>query len=168
MKSVLKSVFIDSHYNKNIPEEIAAFKENTERLFRLATSVKPFRTKGIEAVLPELEQRRRELKKLEEKNRNLIENLQDERISGITVDPVGTFKPLQTGYYSQGSFAAIAVGMLVAGFGLGIFIYGTFVKNENQEPEPNDKDVSIPSEAAEDGACKRKGSKTSYLEEDSD
>ena len=71
------------------------------------------------------------MKKLEEKNRNLIENLQDARISSITVDPVGTFKPLQTGYYSQGSFAAIAVGMLVAGFGLGIFIYGTFVKNEN-------------------------------------
>ena len=58
--------------------------------------------------------------------------------------------------------------MLVAGFGLGIFIYGTFVKRGDQEPEPNDKDVSISSEAAEDGACKRKGSKTSYLEEDSD
>ena len=104
---------------------------------------------------------------LKEKNRNLIENLQDARIANITVDPVGTFEPLQTGFYSQESFAAIAVGMLVAGFGLGIFVYGTFVKKENQEPEPNDKDVSISSKAAEDGACKRKGSKTSYLEEDS-
>ena len=164
----LKSVFIDSHYNENIPEEMSAFEENTERLFRLATSVKPFQTKGIEAVLPELEQRRRELKILEERNRNLIENLQDARIANITVDPVGTFEPLQTGYYSQESFAAIAVGMLVAGFGLGIFVYGTFVKKGNQEPEPNDRDVSISSEAAEDGACKRKLSKTSYLEEDSE
>ena len=58
--------------------------------------------------------------------------------------------------------------MLVAGFGLGIFVYGTFVKKGNQEPEPNDKDVSVSSEAAEDGACKRKLSKTSYLEEDSE
>lgn len=164
----LKSVFIDSHYNENIPEEMSAFEENTERLFRLATSVKPFQTKGIEAVLPELEQRRRELKILEEKNSNLIENLQDARIGNITVDPVGTFEPLQIGYYSQESFAAIAVGMLVAGFGLGIFVYGTFVKKGNQEPEPNDRDVSISSEAAEDGACKRKLSKTSYLEEDSE
>ena len=97
----LKSVFIDSHYDENIPEEKIAFEENTERLFRIATSVKPFLTKGIEAILPELEQRRRELKILEEKNRNLTAKLHDARIANITVGPVGTFEPLQTGFYSQ-------------------------------------------------------------------
>ena len=48
----LKSVFIDSHYNENIPEEIAAFKENTERLFRLATSVKSFRIRELRPFYP--------------------------------------------------------------------------------------------------------------------
>merc|ERR1711993_147912 len=72
----LGSVFIDSHYNSDLPDETTAFDKNTEELLTFAKNVKPFQTKDIEAVLPELEQQYRELRNLTEKNKELEEKLQ--------------------------------------------------------------------------------------------
>merc|ERR1712141_966884 len=73
----LGSVFIDSHYNDEYPEEKIAFEKNTEELFSFAKRVKSFHTKDIAAVLPELEQKYRELRVLTEKNKELEEKLQN-------------------------------------------------------------------------------------------
>merc|ERR1712141_409842 len=73
----LGSVFIDSHYNDEYPEEKTAFEKNTEELLTFAKSVKPFQTKDIEAVLPELEQKYRELRQKQEENKVLEERLKN-------------------------------------------------------------------------------------------
>merc|ERR1712141_12462 len=73
----LGSVFIDSHYNDEFPDEKTAFEKNTEELLTFAKNVTPFKTKDIEAVLPELEQQYRKLRNLTEKNKELEEKLQN-------------------------------------------------------------------------------------------
>ena len=173
----LGSVFIDSHYNDEFPEEKLAFEKNTEELLRFAKSVKSFQTKDIEAVLPELEQKYRELRELQEKNKGLEDDLKkaESDLRNIPVDPVPRFAPIEQRSFSQGSFAGIAVGMLVAGFTLGFLVKALASRKTNQVAEGNSievRDINNPScdseSLAEEGKYKRKGSKTSYSEEDSD
>jgi len=171
----LGSVFIDSHYNSEYPEEKIAFEKNTEELFSFAKSVKSFHTKDIEAVLPELEQKYRELRELQEKNKGLEEDLENAKAEFENI-PVPTPRPqIDQGPFSQGSFAGIAVGMLVAGFALGFLVKAILSRRTNKVVEGNGievKDINNPScdseSLAEEGKYKRKGSKTSYSEEDSD
>jgi len=170
----LGSVFIDSHYNDEYPEEKTAFEKNTEELLTFAKSVEPFQTKDIEAVLPELEQKYRELRQKQEENRCLEEKLKNltdefERI------PVPRAAPITKQSFSQGSFAGIAVGMLVVGFTLGFLVKAISSRRTNQVAEGNGievKDINNPScdseSLVEEGKYKRKGSKTNYSEEDSD
>jgi len=173
----LGSVFIDSHYNDEFPEEKLAFEKNTEELLRFAKSVKSFQTKDIEAVLPELEQKYRELRELQEKNKGLEDDLKkaESDLRNIPVDPVPRYAPIEQRSFSQGSFAGIAVGMLVAGFTLGFLVKALASRRTNQVAETNGievMDINNPScdseSLAEEGKYKRKGSKTSYTEEDSD
>jgi len=173
----LGSVFIDSHYNDEFPEEKIAFEKNTEELLRFAKSVKSFQTKDIEAVLPELEQKYRELRELQEKNKGLEDDLMKAQsdLRNIPVDPVPRYAPIEQRSFSQGSFAGIAVGMLVAGFTLGFLVKALASRRTNQVAETNGievMDINNPScdseSLAEEGKYKRKGSKTSYTEEDSD
>jgi len=171
----LGSVFIDSHYNSDFPEETTAFDKNTEELLTFAKNVKPFQTKDIEAVLPELEQQYRELRNLTEKNKELEEKLQKLQ-DDLDDIPVPTpKKQIERQSFSPGSFAGIAVGMLVAGFTLGFLVKAIVSKRTNQVTEGNGievKDINNPScdseSLVEEGKYKRKGSKTSYSEEDSD
>jgi len=171
----LESVFIDSHYNSDFPEETTAFDKNTEELLTFAKNVKPFQTKDIEAVLPELEQQYRELHNLTEKNKELEEKLQKLQ-DDLDDIPVPTpKKQIEQQSFSPGSFAGIAVGMLVAGFTLGFFVKAIVSKRTNQVTEGNGievKDINNPScdseSLVEEGKYKRKGSKPSYSEEDSD
>jgi len=173
----LGSVFIDSHYNSEYPEEKIAFEKNTEELFSFAKSVKSFHTKDIEAVLPELEQKYRELRELQEKNKGLEDDLKkaESDLKNITVDFGPRHAQITQRSFSQGSFAGIAVGMLVAGFTLGFLVKALASRRTNQVAETNGievMDINNPScdseSLAEEGKYKRKGSKTSYTEEDSD
>merc|ERR1712165_368527 len=172
----LGSVFIDSHYNSEYPEEKIAFEKNTEELFSFAKKVKSFHTKDIEAVLPELEQKYRELRELQEKNKGLEDDLKkaESELKNITVDFGPRHAQITQRSFSQGSFAGIAVGMLVAGFILGFLVKALARRKTNQVAEGNGievKDINNPScdseSLAEEGKYKRKGSKTSYSEEDS-
>merc|ERR1712183_401187 len=146
----LGSVFIDSHYNDEYPEEKTAFEKNTEELLRFAKSVKSFQTKDIEAVLPELEQKYRELRELQEKNKGLEDDLMkaESDLRNIPVDPVPRYAPIKQRSFSQGSFAGIAVGMLVAGFTLGFLVKALASRKTNQVAEGNGievKDINNPS-----------------------
>merc|ERR1712141_463699 len=132
----LESVFIDSHYNHDYPEEKDAFEKNTEKLFRFAKSVTSFQTKDIEAVLPELAEKRRKLAELKEKNKGLeneLKNAKDE-LHNIPVSPPSV-APQRS--YSQESFAGIAVGMLVVGFTLGFLVKVLASRKKNQVAEVN-------------------------------
>jgi len=173
----LGSVFIDSHYNDEFPEEKIAFEKNTEELLRFAKSVKSFQTKDIEAVLPELEQKYRELRELQEKNKGLEDDLQNAKteLENIPVDFGSRQAVMTQRSFSQGSFAGIAVGMLITGFTLGFLVKAIASRKTNQVAEGNSievRDINNPScdseSLAEEGKYKRKGSKPSYSEEDSD
>ena len=173
----LRSVFIDSHYNSEYPEEKIAFEKNTEELLTFAKSAKSFHTKDIEAVLPELEKKYRELRELQEKNKGLEDDLKkaESDLKNITVDFGPRHAQITQRSFSQGSFAGIAVGMLVAGFTLGFLVKALASRRTNQVAETNGievMDINNPScdseSLAEEGKYKRKGSKTSYTEEDSD
>merc|ERR1712184_165475 len=123
----------------------------------------------------ELEQKYRELRNLTEKNKELedkLQNLQDD-LDDISVPT--SKKQIERQSFSQGSFAGIAVGMLVAGFTLGFLVKALASRRTNQVAETNGievMDINNPScdseSLAEEGKYKRKGSKTSYTEEDSD
>jgi len=173
----LGSVFIDSHYNDEFPGEKLAFEKNTEELLRFAKSVKSFQTKDIEAVLPELEQKYRELRELQEKNKGLEDDLQNAKteLENIPVDFGSRQAVMTQRSFSQGSFTGIAVGMLITGFTLGFLVKAIASRKTNQVAEGNSieiRDINNPScdseSLAEEGKYKRKGSKPSYSEEDSD
>jgi len=168
----LGSVFIDSHYNSNYTKEKTAFEKYTKELLSFAKNVTPFETRDIEAVLPELEQKRREYQEQLEQNRILEEKLKNATIELERI-PVPTTSPqIEQISFSHGSFAGIAVGMLVAGFSLGFLVKAIASRRTNQVVEGSGIEVnnrSCDSESlVEEGKFKRKASKTSYSEEDSD
>jgi len=168
----LGSVFIDSHYNSNYTGEKTAFEKYTKELLSFAKNVTPFETKDIEAVLPELEQKRREYQEQLEQNRILEEKLKNATIELERIPVPTTSRQIEQISFSHGSFAGITVGMLVAGFSLGFLVKALASRRTNQVVEGSGIEVnnrSCDSESlVEEKKFKRKASKTSYSEEDSD
>ena len=126
----LPSVFIDTHYEKNVSEELQAFKDNTKELLEIIENSKDFETKDIDAVLPELAQKIKQYEDLRNKNAEIRENLSQaksniENLSTEIDAKSGKIKMLEEGSkgYTKASFAGIAVGMLLVGFVIGIIVH---------------------------------------------
>jgi len=61
VRTTRPSCFIDTYYNKEDQYEVGKFRENTETLYQLATTMEPFALKDIEVVLHEKQELERSL-----------------------------------------------------------------------------------------------------------
>ena len=144
----LNSVFIDSHYSKNYPEEVQAWKKNTDKLLNILESSENFETRDIDKVLPELAQKQKELDAIRSNNKNLTEEIKNSktRIKNLDTDikeKIGVIDRLKNEPkgYTKSSFAGIAVGMLLVGFIIGIIVHSRVGKPSRNQVKNTDKDI---------------------------
>ena len=130
----LDAVFIDSHYNDRFVEEVQAFKENTEKLLTFALAAPRFDTKDIDAVLPELQEKRLKLQNLTRLNNDIRNELNGKskdikRISAELDAAKSRLSTKEPAGYSKSEFAGIAVGMLLVGIIVGIIAHSSRIQN---------------------------------------
>lgn len=141
----LPSVFIDTFYDKNIAEELQAFKDNTNQFLEIIRNSKNFETKDIDAVLPELAQKIKQYDDLRNKNAEIRKNLSQatsdiENLSTEIDAKSEEIKMLEEGSkgYTKASFAGIAVGMLLVGFVIGIIVHSRVANSSRNRVEDRD------------------------------
>lgn len=141
----LNSVFIDSHYSREYPKEVQEFNKNTDKLLNYIKSFHPFSTKDIDAVLPELAELNKTLHDIRRNNSNIKDKLKnatheidkleaniDALTSGLRSNPQG---------YTKGSFAGIAVGMLLLGLIIGFIVHSRVAKSSMNKVANNSKEM---------------------------
>jgi len=138
----LPSVFIDTHYDKNYPAELQAYKDNTNQFLEIIRNSKNFETKDIDAVLPELAQKIKQYEDLRNKNDEIRKNLNQatsdiENLSTEIDAKSEQIKMLEEGPkgYTKASFAGIAVGMLLVGFVIGIIVHSRVANSSRNRVE---------------------------------
>jgi len=134
----LESVFIDSHYALKYAKEKEAFEKNTNKLLGIINDYPKFKTKDIEAVLPELEEKRRQLEAIKANNSRIKDDLMNakDNITNLNTEIQEQRSELQRlkeepEGYSTASFAGIAVGMLLMGFIIGIIVHSRILNSSN-------------------------------------
>ena len=145
MTTNLPSVFIDTHYDKNYPGELQAYKDNTNQFLEIIRNSKNFETKDIDAVLPELAQKIKQYEDLRNKNDEIRKNLSQaasdiENLSTEIDAKSEQIKMLEEGSkgYTKASFAGIAVGMLLVGFVIGIIVHSRVANSSRNRVEDTD------------------------------
>ena len=144
----LNSVFIDSHYDQKYPEEVQAWKKNTDELLKILKSSSNFETRDIDKVLPELAQAKKELESIRSNNtilQNQIDNAKN-KIEDFDTDIKGKIAQIkllksEPKGYTKASFAGIAVGMLLVGFIIGVIVHSRVGGSSRNQVENTDKDI---------------------------
>ena len=144
----LKSVFIDSHYDKEYPREVQEFKKNTDSLLNYLNTFQPFPTKDIDAVLPELAELNKTLHDIRNKNSNIKDELSraKNKINSLETNitlKIGQIDHLESNSkeYTKGSFAGIAVGMLLVGFIIGFIVHIRVAKSTKNKVDNSSKEM---------------------------
>lgn len=75
MSHRLPSVFIDTYYDQNNPQEKAKFEENTQKLWDFARSRNPFECKDIKIALTEIRELQNYIDRLEVDKQNKINTI---------------------------------------------------------------------------------------------
>ena len=82
LKNDLKSVFIDTFYHHESPQETEVFHNNSQNLLDYALSRQPFECKDIEIALTEIRQLQNHIDSLvreEQDKKNIIQDLIEQR-----------------------------------------------------------------------------------------
>ena len=129
--SALKAYFIDTHHNKDKPQEVSKFTKYTSELYDYATKVKPFECKDIKIALTQLQELEKEkedlqkkLKKYEESNEGQSQNSK----ANAQIGELGT--------------ALLVIGGIIGIMAFGLCcVYRGFLERSRDVTIPNDDNV---------------------------
>jgi len=137
LKNDLKSVFIDTFYHHESPQETEVFHNNSQNLLDYALSRQPFECKDIEIALTEIRQLQNHIDSLvreEQDKKNIIQDLIEQRnelqrvlnMHGLTTPSPHSQKQEGSTYcalnkcYTPTEFAMFGIGAIVMGTMLGV------------------------------------------------
>merc|ERR1719376_1841073 len=110
----LPSVFIDTFYDPNNPDEKEMFESNTKKLWDFASDREPFECKDIKIALTEIGQLENEITNLENQKKN-----QTKKIEALTA----RIDLLETRItYTLTEFSLFGVGLCILGVVIGVLL----------------------------------------------
>jgi len=133
LESDLPAVFIDSHYNKTIPAEMANFSKYTDELYEFAKNKDAFECKDIKQAKTEIHELLEKIEAEKEKQR-ILTGLSSKSVNG----------------YTTSEFIIFGLAMVCIGIGVGYLIKRQS-KNADKDASEDSVTDSVHSKGAYDG-----------------